>query len=74
MVAENEIYEVKRRHSAELLGLPGVSGVGVAKGKNGGLVIAIHVDRDDAELAERLPKQIEGFPVEAVQSGPFRKL
>jgi hypothetical protein len=69
-----EIYEVKNRHSEELRSLPGVSGVGVAKGKNGGLVITVHVDRDDAKVTESLPKEIEGYPVEAVQSGPFRKL
>jgi hypothetical protein len=71
---ENEIHLVKQRHSSELLRLPGVSGVGVAKGKDGNLVIAVHLDSDDAEAAERLPKQIEGYPVEAIRSGPFRKL
>jgi hypothetical protein len=69
-----EIYEVKNRHSEELRSLSGVSGVGVAKGKGGGLVITVYVDRDDAKVTESLPKEIEGYPVEAVQSGPFTKL
>ena len=70
----NEIYEVKKRHSEKLRSLPGVSGVGVSKGKDGGLVIAVHVDRDDPKVTESLPKELEGYPVEVVQSGPFSKL
>lgn len=74
MASEAELREVKRRHSAELLRLPGVCGVGVAKGKDGGLVIALHLDTNDEEIIARLPKVIEGHPVETVQSGPFKKL
>jgi hypothetical protein len=74
MASETELREVKRRHSAELLRLPGVCGVGVAKGKTGGLVIALHLNTDDPEIVGRLPKEIEGHTVELVFSGPFRKL
>ncbi len=74
MEQENEIYAVKRRHSAELLQVPGVSGVGVGKGKNGGLAITVHLESDDAAVVAKLPKEIEGFPVETIHSGPFRKL
>ena len=70
----NQIYEVKNRHSEKLRSLPGVNGVGVAKGKDGELVIAVHVDRDNPRVAENLPKEIEGYPVEIVHSGPFSKL
>jgi len=57
-----------------LLRLPGVCGVGVAKGKDGRLVIALHLNTDDAEIISRLPKEVEGHPVEMVHSGPFKKL
>jgi len=73
MASEDQIREVKRRHSAELLGLPGVCGVGVAKGKNGDLVIAVHLESDDSKLKARLPKELEGVPVETVVTGPLRK-
>ena len=46
----------------------------MAKGKDGGLVIALHLNTDDAEIISRLPKEVEGHPVEMVQSGPFKKL
>jgi hypothetical protein len=73
MPPESDINEVKKRHSAELMNLPGVSGVGVAKGKDGNLVIAIYVDQDDADVIGRLPKEIEGHTVDVVHSGPFQK-
>jgi hypothetical protein len=69
-----DIHDVKRRHSVELLSLPGVSGVGVAKGESGKLVIALHLDENNPAQEARLPKEIEGVPVEVVHSGPFRKL
>lgn len=73
MTTEDKIREIKSRHSAELLSLPGVSGVGVAKGKSGNLVIALHLDTENPEREALLPKEIEGVPVEIVHSGPFRK-
>jgi len=72
--SDERIRDVKRRHSAELMNMPGVSGVGVAKGKTGALVIAVHLDSDDPEVTARIPKEIEGFAVETIHSGPFTKL
>jgi hypothetical protein len=63
MLTEQEAHDAKRRHSAELLSKPGVSGVGVEKDEDGKFVIAVHLDAD-----------IEGFPVKFVSSGPFRPL
>ena len=74
MSTEDQIREVKSRHSARLMQLPGVCGVGVAKGKDGNLVIAIHLDTDDPQIAASLPKELEGFAVETIRSGPFSKL
>ena len=74
MKTEDELRAIKRRHSAALLRQPGVSGVGIEKDDAGCYVLAIHVDRDDADLLEKLPAEIEGAPVKLVRSGPFRKL
>ncbi len=74
MATEDEIREVKRRHSAELLKLPGVCGVGVEKGESGDFVIALHLASDSVEVEAQLPKQIEGYTVKLIRSGPFRKL
>jgi hypothetical protein len=73
MPSEEELREVKRRHSAQLLALPGVCGVGLEKGDDGGLVLAVHLDAADGGAAKKVPTSIEGHPVKLVRSGPFRK-
>jgi hypothetical protein len=72
MATEEEIRELKRRHSANLLGKPGVSGVGIEKDEKGGYVLAVHIDADGPD-ALGLPAAIEGHPVRYIRSGPFRK-
>lgn len=73
MPSENEARDVKRRHSAELMRLPGVCGVGVEKNQRGEFILRLHLDTDDPKIAEQLPREIEGYSVEAIHSGPFRK-
>ena len=74
MTREEEVRQIKRRHSADLLGRPGVCGVGVEKDETGELVLAIHLESDDPAVRASLPDQIEGHTVRFVVSGPFRKL
>jgi len=75
MNGEEKIKAVKKRLSDKLLPLPGVSGVGTEeRGNDRRKVIVVHVDNDDPKLIEWIPKEIEGFPVETVVSGPFKKL
>jgi hypothetical protein len=74
LATEQEIRELKHRHSASLLARPGVSGVGVEKNDSGDYVLAVHVDTDDPEALKQLPEDIEGHAVKYVRSGPFRKL
>jgi hypothetical protein len=61
MLTEQEAHDVKRRHSAELLSKPGVSGVGVEKDEDGNFVIAIHLDADHPGLRSSCRKT-SGFP------------
>ena len=42
MATEQEIREVKRRHSPQLLSVSGVSGVGIEKDDAGEFVLAVH--------------------------------
>jgi hypothetical protein len=72
MATEEEIREVKRRHSPRLLNQPGVSGVGIERDEQGNYVLAVHLD--DPAAREQLPDEIDGHPVKYVHSGPFRKL
>ncbi len=73
MVSERKAMRVKQRYSAQLLSKPGVVGVGVEKGDAGGYVLTIHIDRNQPDVAQSLPKELDGCPVKIVASGPFRK-
>ena len=55
MATEQEIRELKRKHAPDLLGRPGVSGVGVEKDADGGFVLAVHLNTDDPEALGGLP-------------------
>lgn len=74
IATEQEIRELKHRHSAHLLSQPGVSGVGVEKDDAGEYVLAVHLDSNDPEALKPLPDEIEGHRIKYVNSGPFRKL
>ena len=65
MLTEQEARDVKRRHSAELLSKPGVSGVGVEKDEDGNFVIAVHLDATTPGSGA-VAENIEGFPVKFV--------
>jgi len=72
-MTRDSIKNVKERHSDSLRQLPGVCGVGTGKGKSGEPVITLHLDTDDPQVVAKLPKEIEGYVVETVHSGPFHK-
>ncbi len=57
----NAAEDVKRRHEEELLGLPGVTGVGVGRGPVGDDAIVVYL-KEQSE-ASRIPGTIEGIPV-----------
>lgn len=69
-----DIREVKRRHSAELLARPEVSGVSVERDDSGAEVLAIHVNTADPALVQRLPSELDGYAVRVVHSGSYRAL
>jgi len=74
MASEQQARDAKNRHSAELLRMPGVCGVGVQKTDGGDFYIAVHLDSDDPKLAAQLPKDLDGVTVQTLASGPFKKL
>jgi hypothetical protein len=70
---EQNIKEVKDRHSRTLLSVPEVVGVGVEQDDTGEFVLALHVTTEDPEVLDQLPKEIEGHRVKIIHSGPYRK-
>jgi hypothetical protein len=69
-MTDDEIMQIKDRHSEELLKIPGVHGVGVGKDE----LLIIGEIQKYPELATTLPKELEGCPVKLVQGGPIYAL
>jgi hypothetical protein len=66
-----ELQELKRRLSPRLLGIPGVSGVGIPGGK---LTVYLAEDTEAArrEVARVLDSEASATPVTYVVTGTFR--
>ncbi len=73
MATEQEVKQVKSRHSIGLMQQPGVCGVGVEKDGHGGFFLAVHLDSTQPDAGAAIPDTIEGCPVQRVLSGPFVK-
>jgi hypothetical protein len=74
MATFNEVREVKRRHSADLLKTPGVCGIDIDTDVSGAAVLVVHLDTHDPSMSGTLPDQLDGVPVRYVYTGPVRKL
>ena len=66
-----DIYDVKRRHAMEFLRLPGVSGFGVERTREGQYYFAVHLSSNDPGLVRQLPDFLEGYPVRHFTTGTF---
>lgn len=74
MARKLEIEQLKRQHGRRLLRLPGVSGVGVERGKGEDeYVLVVHVQKDDEPTRAAVKKEVGGEGVRFVKSGPFKK-
>ena len=67
MVTEQVASEVKERHSAELLAMPNVVGVGTGKDSDE-WVLQVHIE---VGSAVQLPPIIDGVPVRVLEDGPY---
>ena len=73
IVADKSITAVLEQHSARLLSLAGV--VGVGRGEcDGRPCIKVMVVQKTAELAARIGPSVEGFRIEIIESGEIRAM
>jgi hypothetical protein len=72
-MTDDEMRAIKRRHSARLLKLPGVSGVGVTHDVQGLPRLTLFLADDTPAIRAGLPGDVEGQPVHLEVSGPFLK-
>ena len=63
--------EIQEEHQAQLMAIPGVIGMaqGLSEGKP---CFRVYVNKLTAELSEKIPKTIEGYPVTVIQTGPIK--
>ncbi len=66
------IQDVKARHEAELLQLPGVVSVGIGRDTDGVLVLVVGLDRDRPETQAVVPQQLDGHRVKVQVVGQIR--
>lgn len=67
------IEEVLKEHSDELMSIPGV--VGTAQGLcNNNPCIKVFVIEKTKDIDQRIPDEIDGYPVEVEETGEFKAL
>ena len=65
-----EIVDVMEKHQEELMGMPGVLGVGIGRSDaTGEFIILVMIEEMTATLEEVLPKELDGFKVEPMVTG-----
>lgn len=75
MPDQRDINEVLRDHDDELMAIPGVVGVYVGLLEDGQTqCLRVMVSEKSPELESRIPKSLEGYPVEIVETGAIRPL
>ena len=73
MATEQEILSVKKLLSRQLLGEPGVSGVGVEGDNAGNFFLTVYVDDMKRPIVQFPPVELQTHPFKFVESGPFVK-
>jgi hypothetical protein len=69
-----DITTVMEAHVDSLMAIPGVVGVAIGERKDGAPCIQVLVVEGTRELRRKIPKTLEGHPVDIVVSGVIRPL
>lgn len=65
------IEEVQEAHTGEWMRIPGVVGTGIGSCE-GRPCIKVFASELNATIEERIPEEVEGYPVRVEVTGPFR--
>ena len=66
------IKDVKARHEARLLALPGVVSVGIGRAKDGTSAIIVGLDTPHPAIQPQIPQSLEDYPVVVQVVGPIK--
>ena len=64
-----DINLVMSDHTAELMAIPGVTGVAVGQLDNGTPCVLVLIEEESKEIVQKVPKTLEGYPVKLMVSG-----
>jgi len=66
--AEADAEAVRKRHLAELMKIPHVTGIAIASGPYGNTIFQIEVDKPEnvPEVERRVPSKLEGYDVDVI--------
>lgn len=67
------IEHVKAKHESQLLTIEGVEGAGIGE-ELGRPVIKVYVVKKTKALQEKIPQELEGYPVSIEVTGEFHAL
>lgn len=68
----DSIRDVKKKHEARLLALPGVVSVGIGLDKDNNPAIIVGLDGPRPKTEAQLPQFLEGYPVVVQIVGPIK--
>ena len=66
------IQEVKKKHEAKLMSLPGVVSVGIGLDPGGRPAVIVGLDKSRPEVEAQIPSQLEGHPLVIQILGPIK--
>lgn len=66
-VASSGVQQVKQRHERELMAIDGVEGVGIGRDSIGNDAIIVYLRTQD--VTSRVPRSLDGYPVETIVTG-----
>jgi hypothetical protein len=66
------IQDVKKKHEAKLMSLPGVVSVGIGLDPGGRPAVIVGLDKSRPEVEAQLPSQLEGHPLVIQILGPIK--
>jgi len=66
------IQDVKKKHEAKLMSLPGVVSVGIGLEPGGRPAVIVGLDKSRPEVQAQIPSQLEGHPLIIQILGPIK--
>ena len=66
------IQDVKKKHEARLMSLPGVVSVGIGRDPQGNPAVIVGLDSPRSETQARIPPQLDGYPLLTQIVGPLK--